>query len=292
MTERDLAQIYHDVLTAKASQYTPPPPLATWEPCCTWPAFKPFAINYTRLFQISCLLVALVALWLAFRLVRSLEVKHWVRHASQPVKAAYDDFALGSGVLLSLECGWTGVKDRCYDRWMRVRYSRVGDTVVWFFNRLYFLPDRIVDTARRYWYIAPVVGGVVLWLVYARAVGQRERYVVRDTPAWVVTYNLNRRFEGSNFGMLALPELVPYEQWVSASIGGDETVTLDPLAATVTTTTTTKTMESTVRASKVRSEAEQETDYWAPRQRKTVLKADDNVWCRMCQQFHCCELPY
>jgi len=35
-----------------------------------------------------------------------------------------------------------------------------------------------------------------------------------------------------------------------------------------------------------------ESDYWAPPKGKMVISSNEPVWCRECQQFHCCELPY
>ncbi|KAK5127018.1 hypothetical protein LTR85_008377 [Meristemomyces frigidus] len=39
-------------------------------------------------------------------------------------------------------------------------------------------------------------------------------------------------------------------------------------------------------------EEEEAEDYWAPPKGRTVILSEESVWCRECQQFHCCELPY
>lgn len=40
------------------------------------------------------------------------------------------------------------------------------------------------------------------------------------------------------------------------------------------------------------SASEPAENYWAPTETRRVFHGEESMWCRECQQFHCCELPY
>ncbi|EMC93409.1 hypothetical protein BAUCODRAFT_239358 [Baudoinia panamericana UAMH 10762] len=250
-----------------------------------WPTFRLFlwsaAIAFVLWVAIACLL----------------DGPEWFEILGGMARDRYDEFALNNNILLSVEHGWANFKQASYDQYLRLRYNAITDRVKAAIRDLYFLPDNTMRLIRRNWRKAVLLSLLLSWALLARQVGPEvDRYQFvpmyrlaakfgTQVPEWVFDYHLDRKSDGSNSHFRPEPETSPavrYQDWAKP-VAEDGTVSASVKPAVVTVTVTTV---------KTRSlhELPAETDASWPKVRTNVSR--DMVYCKVCRQYHCNELPY
>jgi hypothetical protein len=256
------------------------------------------------------------------RIARSVQIR------GKALRERYDDFTLNNHVLLTLEHAWASFKRSISDLYLSLRYTQTMDKVVWAGYQIYFFPARVQRGMGRHW--GKILLGLALlgWLRCAWVRKERRVEVpfhllptnlTSGQPGWVTNYWVGKKKEESNSHHGRSPETLALDDNWAQARGSDPWINnLHPLTATSTQTitvqmkprtslitltieahpqTTTKTIVSTSTSVQIMTKTEgavagAETDYWKPKRKKTNVEGHGMVWCRECQQFHCCELPY
>jgi hypothetical protein len=270
---------------------------------------------------IVVLAFAAALLLLFILVVNSARIGRWLQTKGEGFRERYDDFALNNHFLLGMEHMWGSFKRAMYDLYLTLRYNETTDKIVRLGNEIYFLPDTVQRFLARHWaklVLACLFFASLRWICCTNRVVEvpfhmLPAHLTKDQPQWVTNYWLVKKPEGSNNHHIRQPELPPpvkYEAWVQA-VGGDQSVSVEsftttetltvekePLTRTVETEPLTTTMTETLTkttthiSTRTESSAESPTDYWAPPKKRTILEEPGMVYCRECQQWHCCELPY
>ncbi|KAK4545650.1 hypothetical protein LTR36_002603 [Oleoguttula mirabilis] len=259
-------------------------------------------------------------------LINIFRITDWLGEKGEDFRDWYDDVALNNDVLLKIERGWASFKRAMTGLGLMLRYNWYMDQLRLLRQEIRLFYDRVMGNWRKILLLLAITA----WFTSkARQAFSSTPEVVLGwpgfenlpprlagkEPAWVHT---PRKWEGSNSHYRPEPEQhqpVPWQDWVEA-VGGDQSVRFDSSSPeTVTFTETERVTETetssithtdtssitrtetsrithTHRVVQTSSDPETPTDYWAPPKGKRVIQSEEAVWCRECQQFHCCELPH
>ncbi|KAK4560761.1 hypothetical protein LTR86_005340 [Recurvomyces mirabilis] len=245
------------------------------------------------------------------------------------LRQRYDDFALVSGTLLSLEHNYTSFRVWTNEMWLCLRYNEMGDKIARLTDIIYFLPDNMQRIISRNLSKTALAVALLFWFFGVHPLDRSGAVEVPmhqlpprlavGVPSWIIPLSQGRKKLGSNshYQRDTVPEreilmaqdssddmgeaagtdaMADSERWTTmqtvASKQADEglhglsTAAIQDDKQYV--STTTMILEST----KTMSTLDSATDYWAPPKSKTTLHGNQTIWCRVCEQFHCCELPY
>lgn len=257
-----------------------------WRLLC-WLLFLPasFAVGFVNLFGWPVTLVVIGAL-VIFR--RHLLDSVW--SSLEAVEIAYDDFVLNNEAALRLEQGWADVRQLLYGVSVRLRYNRVGDAIVRFFLWLDMLPFRIADFVLSWKFPVVFAGFAFLWFNWTESLKPEpiQLWETAGAPEWIYRYQvLGERHQVTTAKFQDWPDAIGNRPTTSSE--PIVTVSIEPQTITVFVAEASMSNKAVMSASEP---AQHEQDYWAPKAGKTILESEEMVWCRTCQQFHCCELPY
>ncbi|KAK3662931.1 hypothetical protein LTR22_006335 [Elasticomyces elasticus] len=208
-------------------------------------------------------------------------------HEEFRLRERWDDFALNNQVILNLEHGYASFKRAMYDRYLSLMYNPTMDSLRRFWFEFRRLPDRVEAFFHQYilWMLLALLVGILLWPrpevdPYDGLLTMEQRreldIKMNSLPDWIA--------EGRQGSVWRFEPAKPIadDQWVAALGGRDD----EPVAVTTSKTSSTSTSTSS-------TSSKQTAAHWAmPTDGKTTLGEDEMRWCRGCQQYHCCELPY
>ncbi|KAK3675516.1 hypothetical protein LTR78_004599 [Recurvomyces mirabilis] len=271
-------------------------------------------------------LISVVLLTLIFHrdriLVRFSDLGRYLRQR-------YDEYALVSGTLLSLEHNYTSLRVWTNEMWLCLRYNEMGDKIARLTDNIYFLPDNMQRIISRNLSKTALAVALLFWFIGVHPLDRSATVEVpmhqlpprlaMGVPSWISPLSQGRKKSGSNshhqrdtvperdilmatdssddLGKAAGTDVMGnFELWRTmqtvASKQADKSLHDSSTAAIQDdkqyVSTTTMILEST----KTMSTLESATDYWAPPKSTTTLHRNQTIWCRVCEQFHCCELPY
>ncbi|KAK3112864.1 hypothetical protein LTR53_010415 [Teratosphaeriaceae sp. CCFEE 6253] len=293
----------------------------------TQPFRAAFAVLWPWLLFTTKLGLAFFALFsLVFFLTNSPALARWLRDRGERTREIYDDAALDSPALLAAEYqlarlrrAWGNLRQHFRvdargratfwramgNQWTNLWYNETMDRVRWHRDSVLLFPGDVCRLLLRNLGKVVLVAALASWIWYARhasavAAAEEARFVAMggrypsDIPAWVYE---PRKTSGSNRVVRGRPEMpappapVPEAQLVAA-LGSDQSVGRAPSGvgereAVRVTVTETRSVSQTSDAPETATD-----DYWGPKKGKTKFGDEKLHWCRECEQWHCCELPY
>ncbi|KAK5127740.1 hypothetical protein LTR08_004222 [Meristemomyces frigidus] len=258
------------------------------------------------------------------------EIALWANEKKRRLRERFDDYALENDRLLTLERNWARISRAWWggqlwyqDKFQLLRQEiRIAyDSIMAYWPLVLFglvtcaiCMDKLTklqedDVKLTMWDDLPsaLYEKVPMWAKFPRKTrGSSSHYVPREEEVGVVRYDEWVKGEATDVGVEAATE--PAKGWfdaistnASAEDNNPETTSASETSSITETSSDTPKTSATHQSKHVHpihtdnqssSARVSDEDYWAPPKRKSAIGSEESIWCRQCQQFHCCELPY